>query len=87
MFVITKPTEGNKKYCSAECVKEAKRRRWNAWSRSNYVPVKPHETVCKKCGKVFFGKCNAAYCMKCLSDGSKYMNKILGQRMPGVNVG
>jgi hypothetical protein len=84
-FVITNPTEGNRRYCSAECVKEAKRKRWHEWQRKSYVPIKPHEITCKKCGKTFLGKWGAKYCLDCLTDGSEYMTKLYMNRT--VNVG
>ena len=79
-FVITKPTEANRRYCCIDCLHEHRKAYKRREFKNRYKPVEPHEITCKKCGKTFLGKCNAKYCLKCLTDGSEYMTKLYMNR-------
>lgn len=69
-----------KQYCSDDCLKTSLKIRLHARHQRNYKPRKPHETVCKKCGRIFLGKWGAGYCINCLTDGSRYMTQLLLNR-------
>ena len=87
-FVITNPTQGNRRYCSEKCLYESSRARWRRKGRNKYTPVQPHPITCKKCGKPFMGKWGAKYCVSCLEtgaeNGSRYFRQLLEQRTVNV---
>lgn len=82
--------EGGKLYCCTECRDQSQRQQKRIRQRRDYKkyykPRKPHETVCKRCGKTFLGRWNQAYCMECLTNGGWKMHKLLSQRSAGINL-
>lgn len=77
---------GAAKYCSDKCRAAAWNMMRKQYHKLHYKPVPPRDIVCKKCGKVFSGKFNAAYCMDCLTDGSKYMTQLFCNRSAGAQL-
>ncbi|HBI84814.1 MAG TPA: hypothetical protein DDX71_00785 [Ruminococcus sp.] len=72
-------------YCSDRCRGNTVRCKAHERHRQTYKPRQPHEISCLKCGKTFVGRGNARYCINCLTDGSRYMTKLLHNRSEGVN--
>lgn len=79
--------EGGRLYCCTSCRDESQKqqaiirhkRDYKKW----YKHKPPHETVCKRCGEVFLGRWNQAYCIDCLENGGWKLRKLLDQRSAG----
>lgn len=74
-FTVDSPQYA-KQFCSDACREESDKDRKRAYYRAAHKPKKPHEIVCRKCGKTFLGRFQQRYCDFCLTDGSAYMTKL-----------
>lgn len=68
--------KGNKTFCCPEHLNEYWKNRDNQNHKSRYIPVSPHEIVCKACGKTFIGKWGVKYCTDCCPKRA-YENRIV----------